>query len=120
MLIGIGITFLRRAFLKKAAEDYDFDHSKEIGWKEGLTLALAVAFDAIGAAFAFIGQEEAIIPLPIFAAVLHVLFLSVGIWLCNWQKKRQKKQLGEANMKHVSELLAGCLLCVIGMVRFFL
>ena len=120
MLIGIGVSFLRRAFFKTEAKDYDFDHSKDIDWKEGVTLALAVAFDAIGAAFAFIGKREAIISLPLFAAVLHVLFLTIGIWLCNWQKKRQKKQPGEANMKHVSELLAGCLLCVIGMVRFFL
>ena len=120
MLIGIGISFLRRAFLKQIAEDYDFDHSKEIDWKEGLTLALAVAFDAIGAAFAFIGQKEAIIFLPLFAAVLHVLFLSIGIMLCGWQKKRKKKQPKEEKMKHLSELLAGCILCVIGVVRFFL
>lgn len=120
MLVGIGINFLRRAFLKHTAEDYDFDHSKEIDWKEGLTLALAVAFDAIGAAFAFMGQREAMIPLPFFAAILHVLFLSVGIVICNWQKKRKKKQLGEVKMKHISELLAGSLLCVIGMMRFFL
>ena len=120
MLIGIGCSFLRRAFQGNETEDYDFDHSKDIDFKEGLTLALAVAFDAIGAAFAFMGQKEAIIPLPFFAAVLHVLFLSVGIMICNWQKKRQKKQPGEAKMKHLSELLAGSLLCVIGMVRFFL
>ena len=120
MLIGIGISFLRRAFLKKEAEDYDFDHSKDIDWKEGLTLALAVAFDAIGAAFAFMGQKEAIIPLPLFAAILHILFLSIGIMICNWQKKQKKKQVGEVKMKHISELLAGSLLCVLGMVRFFL
>lgn len=120
MLIGIGVSFFRRAFLKKETEDYDFDHSKDIDWKEGLTLALAVAFDAIGAAFAFMGQREAMIPLPLFAAMLHVLFLTIGIMLCNWQKKWQKKQPGEAKMKHFSELFAGCLLCMIGIVRFFL
>ena len=80
MLVGIGISFLRRSFLKTKAKDYDFDHSKDIDWKEGLTLALAVAFDAIGAAFAFIGQKEAIIPLPPLPAIILILTLSTNIF----------------------------------------
>ena len=120
MLFGIGVGFLRKACLRGEAYNYDFDHSKDIDFREGMTLALAVAFDAIGAAFAFMGQKEALVPLPIFAAVLHVVFLMTGIGVCNWQKSRRKKQPGEDKMRHVSEVLAGGLLCVLGVIRFFL
>ena len=120
LLVGIGCNFLRKAGLRGEAYNYDFDHSKDIDFREGMTLALAVAFDAIGAAFAFMGQKEAIVPLPVFAAVLHVIFLMIGISVCNWQKHKRKKQTGEDKMKHISELLAGGLLCVLGVIRFFL
>ena len=119
MLIGIGCSFFAKAYQKKETGDYDFDCSKDIDLKEGITLALAVAFDAIGAAFAFMGNQSALLPLPIFAAILHVVFLMVGITVCNWQKRRAKKHLGEERVKRISEIVAGILLCILGIVRFF-
>ena len=76
LIIAIGVYAIIESF--KRQKDFDFDKSNDINIKESLVLSISVTMDSlcIGISSSILGINNYFFPL--FVAILHLTFLSIG------------------------------------------
>lgn len=109
VLIFIGILILFSSFKKE--NDFDLDHSNNIDNKEVLLLCLAFSFDSFGIGLSSFFLKAPIFLLPLFVALFHLIFLSIGILLGSKIKKFSKIP------ERIWNIISGLLLILIGIVK---
>jgi putative Mn2+ efflux pump MntP len=109
LLILMGINMIYTSLFNKKGDD--MDKIKEIGYKEALSIGIALALDDISSSVssALIGYSPFMISFPYFIISLAIFFSS----------NYTLKFISKFNFGNKTTILAGILMIIIGISQFF-
>lgn len=112
MLLIIGLEFVRTALKRDNTKTFDWNHSKDINFKEAICLALSLSMDSAAAGIAAVIVGMQLTWLGVLTGIMQMLFLGLGIHIA-----RHALCIRLLN-ERVCGIFSGVLLIVIACVRF--
>ena len=111
ILVIIGIFLILSCY--KNENNFDFDNSKNIDCKEALFLGFALSLDSFGIGISSSLLSNYFFILPILVSFFQLFFLSFG----NFLGRKIKKASNISD--NIWSFIAGVLLIIIGILKFF-